>query len=101
MFSSSANSRTGKGLSGDAIDAIDKMVSTKSWAKGLIQKQIDSETQVKQRYKDDLTKLEDRMKKVLDRYMNQFSVMESMVGNATSLRTGLKNSFDGLMSAYK
>jgi len=101
MFSSSTNSRTGKGLAGDAIDAIDKLVSTKTWAKGLIQKQIDSETKVKQRYKDDLSTLEDRMKKVLDRYMNQFSIMESMVGNATSLRSGLKSSFEGLMSAYK
>ena len=52
-------------------------------------------------YKKDLAVLEERMKKMLDRYMSQFSMMESIVGNSTSTREGLKGTFEGMMNAYK
>jgi len=32
--------------------------------------------------------------------MNQFSVMESIVGSSNSLRTSLKGTFEGMMAAY-
>ena len=52
------------------------------------------------RYEGDLEKLEDRMQKLLARYNAQFSVMESIVGNSTSMRTSLKSSFEGMMAMY-
>lgn len=94
-------SSSGKEKLGDVVNVIERLISDKSYDKGLIQKQIDSVGKDVQKYKDDLTRLQERMQKSLDRYMNQFSVMESMVGNATSLRTGLKSSFEGMMAAYK
>lgn len=97
MFSSSANSATGKGLAGDVIDAIDKLVSTKSYDKGQIQLKIDSAGKEVEKYKADLKKLEDRMERSLQRYMIQFSVMESIVGESTSTRAGLTNTFKAMM----
>ena len=52
-------------------------------------------------YKEDLQKLEDRMQKLMSRYVEQFSVMESVVGNSKSMRTSLTSSFEGMMNAYK
>jgi flagellar hook-associated protein 2 len=47
-----------------------------------------------------LTVLEERMEKLMTRYMNQFSIMESIVGNSNSLRTSLQGTFEGMMKAY-
>jgi flagellar hook-associated protein 2 len=44
--------------------------------------------------------LEERMSKAFDRYIEQFSIMESMVGSANSLRENMKSSFEGMMAAY-
>lgn len=52
-----------------------------------------------ERIKDDqkrLSELEDRMKGLLERYMKQFSVMDSLVGESKSIRTGVENSFKGM-----
>lgn len=51
------------------------------------------------RVKDDkerLAALEERMKGLLERYMKQFSVMDSLVGEAKSIRSGVENSFKGM-----
>jgi flagellar hook-associated protein 2 len=40
------------------------------------------------------------MSKVFERYIDQFSIMESMVGSSNSLRENLKSSFEGMMAAY-
>jgi flagellar hook-associated protein 2 len=53
------------------------------------------------KYKKDLSALEDRMDKLLTRYMSQFSAMESIVGNSNSTREGLKSTFTGMMKAYE
>jgi flagellar capping protein FliD len=52
------------------------------------------------RYRADLTKLEARMATLLERYTRQFSVMEAIVGNASSLRDSLTGTFEGLMAMY-
>ena len=52
------------------------------------------------KYKEDLTKLEDRMTQLLARYTKQFSEMDSMVGQTKSTQTGLTSSFEGLMAMY-
>ena len=101
LFTSNTNSRTGQGLAGDAISAINSLASTKSYAKGVIQVQIDSANKEVTKYKDQLKTLEDRLQRSLDRYMNQFSVMQSLVGESTSTRSGLKNTFEGMASAYR
>jgi flagellar hook-associated protein 2 len=44
--------------------------------------------------------LEERMEKLMTRYTNQFSIMESIVGNSNSMREGLKGTFEGMMKAY-
>jgi flagellar hook-associated protein 2 len=41
------------------------------------------------------------MDKLLARYMSQFSIMESMVGNSNSTREGLKSTFTAMMKAYE
>jgi flagellar hook-associated protein 2 len=67
--------------------------------------EIDSKTKINstkiEAYKKDLEVLEKRMEKLLDRYMRQFSMMESIVGSSTSTREGLKGTFEGMMNAYK
>ena len=52
------------------------------------------------RYKQDLAALEERMQALLDRYTKQFAVMESLVGQMTSLREGLKGTFENLSAMY-
>lgn len=43
-----------------------------------------------------LLELEDRMKALLERYLKQFSVMESLVGESKSLRSSVENSFKAM-----
>ena len=51
-------------------------------------------------YRKELTALDVRMTALLTRYNKQFASMESIVGQSKSLQTGLKSTFDGMMSAY-
>jgi flagellar hook-associated protein 2 len=48
---------------------------------------------------DRLVALEERMKGLLDRYLRQFAVMDSLVGQSKSVRTGVENSFKGMTYA--
>jgi flagellar hook-associated protein 2 len=84
------------GLAGDAVKNIDKMLRST----GIIDAQTKSATKKIEQYKKDLTQLEARMSNLLERYTEQFTVMESIVGESTSTRTGLTNSFKGLMAMY-
>ena len=84
------------GLAGDAVKNIDKMLRST----GIIDGQTKSATQKIEQYKKDLTQLEERMNALLERYTQQFTVMESIVGESNSTRTGLTNSFKGLMAMY-
>jgi flagellar hook-associated protein 2 len=84
------------GLAGDAVKTFDKMLRST----GIIDAQTKSATKKIEQYKKDLTQLEERMSNLLERYTEQFTVMESIVGESTSTRTGLTNSFKGLMAMY-
>jgi len=84
------------GLAGDAVKSIEKMLLST----GLIDTQSRSASNQITKFKDELTVLEERMEKLMTRYMNQFSVMESIVGSSTSMREGLKGTFEGMMKAY-
>jgi len=102
MFSANTNNQSvysvaDAGVAGDAVKAIDEMMRST----GLIAQQTDNATQQVDRFKADLEKLEDQMQKLLDRYMRQFSAMESIVGSSNSLRESLKGTFEGMANAYK
>jgi flagellar hook-associated protein 2 len=84
------------GMAGDAIKDIDAMLRST----GLLAEQSESAGDRIERYQEDLTKLEERMSQLLERYTKQFSVMESIVGQSNSTRTSLKSSFEGLMAMY-
>lgn len=84
------------GMAGDAVKYIDAMLRST----GLISLQTESASNRIDKYEEDLTKLEDRMAQLLQRYTKQFSIMESMVGQSNSTRTSLKSSFEGLMAMY-
>jgi flagellar hook-associated protein 2 len=85
------------GLAGDAINKIEKMLLSTG--------AIDNKTRINatriEAHKKDLEVLELRMEKLLERYMSQFSMMESIVGSSTSTREGLKGTFEGMSNAYK
>ena len=40
------------------------------------------------------------MEALYERYLRQFSAMESIVGESNSMRDSLKSTFDGMMAAY-
>uniref|UniRef100_UPI00261D11B1 flagellar filament capping protein FliD n=1 Tax=uncultured Limnohabitans sp. TaxID=768543 RepID=UPI00261D11B1 len=100
MFSAGNNqsiySPAAAGLAGSAINSIEKMLLST----GLIDTQSKSATTQIAKYKDEMTALDDRMEKLMTRYMSQFSVMESIVGNSNSMRESLKGTFEGMAKAY-
>ncbi len=101
MFTAGTNNKSiystaAGGLAGDAISKIEKMLLST----GTIETQSRNTTAKIAKYKEELAVLEDRMEKLMSRYMSQFSVMESIVGNSNSTREGLKGTFEGMMKAY-
>ncbi len=51
-------------------------------------------------YKKDLLTLEDRMTKLKARYLAQFSAMDSIVGQSTTLRNSMTATYAGMMATY-
>ena len=101
MFSAGTNNQSiystvPAGLAGGAINSIEKMLLST----GLIDTQTKNASTQITKYKEELTQLEERMEKLMTRYMNQFSVMDSIVGNSNSMREGLKGTFEGMMKSY-
>lgn len=88
----SAFSSQSSGIAGEAIKKLTKLTSTE----GLITKQTESTNTQIAKYKIDLENLNDRMTKLLERYQKDFSIMDSMVGQSTSMRASLKASFEGM-----
>jgi flagellar hook-associated protein 2 len=101
LFSANTNdlsefSTDSAGLAGTAVREIDKMLRSTS----LLTEQTSNATQKIDLYKADLEKLEERMKALLERYMKQFALMESIVGSSNSMRESMKSSFEGMMASY-
>ena len=101
MFTAGTNNKSiyssaPAGLAGDAINKIEKMLLST----GIIETQTQSATAKIAKYKEELAVLEGRMEKLMNRYMSQFSIMESIVGNSNSTREGLKSTFEGMMKSY-
>jgi flagellar hook-associated protein 2 len=99
---------SGRGLTneyGDSADGIavraNTFITEVISARGtLLQNSQNAERKVAD-YEQQLVVLEDRMASLFDRYMEQFSVMQSIVGQLTSMRTSLASTFEGLSQAYK
>lgn len=101
MFSAGTNNKSSyssglAGVAGNAVRSIDKMLLST----GLIDTQTKSATAQVAKYKADLKVLEARMEKLSTRYMNQFSLMDSIVGSSNSTRQGLSNTFASMSAAY-
>ena len=84
------------GVAGDAVAKLDQLLRNT----GLISTQSDNASKKVENYKAELTKLDDRLSQILARYIEQFSVMESLVGSTKALQTSLKSSFEGMMATY-
>lgn len=84
------------GASGSAVKKLTQLLDNT----GALSAQTDNLTKKIDAYKLELTKLEDRMTTLLERYNKQFGAMETMVGQSKSLQTSLKSTFDGMMSSY-
>lgn len=102
MFSANTNNQSvfstvAGGVAGDAVNKLDKMMRST----GSIAQQTNNANKQVERFKADLERLEDQMKKLLDRYTRQFSAMESIVGSSISMRESLKGTFEGLANFYK
>jgi flagellar hook-associated protein 2 len=101
MFTANANNQSiyspaAGGVAGDAVKKLDAMMRST----GVVAQQTTSAKDQVKRYQRELEKLEEQMKKLLERYVQQFASMESIVGNSNSLRDSLKSTFEGLAGAY-
>ena len=84
------------GLAGDGLKKIDVMLRSD----GTVARQTDTTNAQIERQKAELTKLEGRMEKLLERYTRQFSAMDSIVSSINGQRSSLENSMKGLMAMY-
>ncbi len=84
------------GLAGDAVRHLDEMMSATS----SLGTQTANQTTSIANYKRDLVKLDDRMAKILARYTQQLSTMDSIVGQTKSLQASLTNTFAGMSAMY-
>jgi flagellar capping protein FliD len=84
------------GLAGDAVRHLSDMVSSTS----SLSTQAANQTTSIANYKKDLLKLDDRMTKILARYTQQLSTMDSIVGQTKAMQTSLTNTFAGMSAMY-
>ena len=95
MFSADTNNQTvfstaSKGLSGDVLTIIYDITKVG----GLIETQLDSTEEAIAEREDKLKELEQLMTEVYDRYIKQFSVMESAVTEMNSIRERIQQTFE-------
>ena len=84
------------GAAGDAVKKLTNLLDIS----GAITTQSNNLTKKITDYQKELATLDTRMTALLTRYNKQFAAMESIVGQSKSLQTGLKSTFEGMMSAY-
>ena len=92
----SAFSVQNSGAAGTAVKKLNSLLSST----GILSSQTTSINNKIADYKLELTKLEDRMTQLKERYTKQFAAMDSIVGQSKSLRTSLTSTFDGMMATY-
>ena len=95
MFSADTNNQTvfstaSKGLSGDVLTIIYDITKVG----GLIETQLDSTEEAISEREEKLKELEELMTEVYDRYIKQFSRMESAVTEMNSIRERIQQTFE-------
>lgn len=85
------------GTAGDAVKKLDDMLSST----GIIANQTGNASKQQDRLEEELTKLDGRMSKLLERYNQQFTAMESLVSSINSQKSGLKSTFDAMLNQSK
>ncbi len=84
------------GLAGDAVKKLQAIISST----GTLSTQSRNSQAEIEKYKVDLSTLDKRMTKLLDRYQQQFGAMEALVGQTNSLKSSLKSSFEAMTAQY-
>ena len=84
------------GLAGDAVKKLQAIISSTGT---LATQSRNSQAEIA-KFKTDLTSLDMRMTKLLDRYQQQFGAMEALVGQTNSLKSSLKSSFEAMSAQY-
>jgi flagellar hook-associated protein 2 len=102
MFSANTNNQSlfsaaPGGVAGDAVRRLDGMLRST----GLLAQQTQNVNQQIEQLQVQLVRLEDQMQRLLERYIKQFTAMESIVGSSNSLRESLTGTFEGLANMYK
>ena len=97
MFTANKNDKSlygtsDAGLAGGAVRTLDQMLRSNN----LIDQQTNNENRRITNYKSDLDKLQTQMDQLLQRYINQFTVMDNLVSSSNSTRQSLKNSLQQL-----
>jgi len=87
---------TKRGIAGDAVKALTALSSPT----GLIVNRKNNRQKEILGYNDQMTKLQERMAALLDRYTKQFAAMDALVGNLNSQKSGLKTTFDNMSAMY-
>jgi len=93
---SAYDTTTSAGIAGDASRSLYNLLKST----GTVSTESANATSRITSYQDDLSKLDDRMTRLLEHYTKQFAAMDSIVGQTKSTQTGLTSSFAGLMAMY-
>jgi flagellar hook-associated protein 2 len=80
------------GAAGGAVRRITELLKSSD----MLESQTKAASKQVDGYKEQLTQLQDKMKQLMDRYIQQFAVMDNLVGEATSTRTSIKSTFDAM-----
>jgi flagellar capping protein FliD len=99
MFSANTNSvvPVAGGLAGDALFKLADLMAPGGPVKGndgAIEKDL-------KRAREDLDALQQRMSRVYERYLKQFSEMDALVSRMNTLRDNLKGQFENLAATYR
>ena len=86
---------TSSGIAGDAFRSLDKMLRST----GQLTLMSNSATKQVTGYQAELTKLDEQMQKLLERYTQQFSLMDSIVNSSKATRASLTSSFSSANSS--
>lgn len=87
---------TSKGLAQDIATTLEDLVDSE----GIVTDRADSAEDSLEDYRSELTKLETRMEAVYQRYLNQFTAMESLMANLQGTKTYLEGQLESLSNFY-
>lgn len=85
------------GMAGEAVRDLTDMLKTG----GLIDEQSKITTSQMEAQQERLAELQERMQRVMDRYIKQFTAMDDIVSGSNSTRSGLTNSIDAMNAQRK